>query len=108
MFFLTVHKFLNFINTRPDDFIHGQWEKLETSDEQNNALRSMDYPATHPVILLYNKLLCINHFQPLSRPSSNFKQKFHQIHSVHNVFQLVRHGLINHQYFEAKIMESSI
>ena len=51
----------------------------------------MDYPATHPVILSYNKLPCINHFQPPSRPSCqgkpNFKQRFHQL-------QLVRHDLI--------------
>ena len=58
----------------------------------------MDYPATHPVILSYNKLPCINHFQPPSRPSCqwkpNFKQRFHQIHSVHIVLQLARHDLI--------------
>ena len=55
-------------------------------------------PATHPVILLYNKLPCTNHFQPPSRPSCqwkpNFKQMFHQIRSVHIVLQLVRHDLI--------------
>ena len=58
----------------------------------------MDYPATHSVILSYNKLPYINHFQPPSRPSyqwkPNFKQSFHQIHSVHIVLQLVRHDLI--------------
>ena len=58
----------------------------------------MDYPATHPVILPYNKLHCINHFQPPSRPSCQwkpkFKQRFHQIHSVHIVLQLVRYDLI--------------
>ena len=58
----------------------------------------MDYPATHPVILSYNKLPCINLFQPPSRPSCqwkpNFKQRFHQIHSVHIVLPLVRHDLI--------------
>ena len=51
----------------------------------------MDYPATHPVILSYNKLPCINHFQPPSRPlcqwKPNFKQRFDQIHSVHIVLQ---------------------
>ena len=56
------------------------------------------YPATHPVILLYNKLPCINHFQPPSRPlcqrKPNFKQRFHQIHLVHIVLQLVSHDLI--------------
>ena len=55
-------------------------------------------PAAHPVILSYNKLPCINPFQPPSRPSCqwkpNFKQRFHQIHSVHIVLQLVRHDLI--------------
>ena len=55
-------------------------------------------PATHPVILSYNKLHCTNHFQPPSRPSCqwkpNFKQRFHQIHSVHIVLQLIRHDLI--------------
>ena len=65
-----------------------------------------DYPATRSVILLYNKLPCINHFQPPSRPNS--KQRFHQIHSVHSVLQLVRHDLIIYLYFEAKIMESSM
>ena len=39
-FFLTVHKFISYINAGPDDFIHGPWEKLETSDKQNNALGS--------------------------------------------------------------------
>ena len=52
----------------------------------------------HPVIMPYNKLSCINHFQPPSRPSCqwkpNFKQRFHQIHSVNNVLQLVRHDLL--------------
>ena len=55
-------------------------------------------PATHPVILSYIKLPCINHCQPPSRPSCqwkpNFKQRLHQIHSVHIVLQLVRHYLI--------------
>ena len=37
--FLTVRKFLSNINTGPDDFIHGPWEKLKTPDKQNNALR---------------------------------------------------------------------
>ena len=35
--FLTVRKFLSYINTGPDDFIYGPWEK-KTSDKQNNAL----------------------------------------------------------------------
>ena len=43
-------------------------------------------------------ILSINHFQPSSRPSCqwkpNFKQRFHQIHSVHIVLQLIRHDLI--------------
>ena len=55
-------------------------------------------PATHPDILSYNKFPCISHFQPPSRPSCqwkpNFKQRFHQKHSVHIVLQLVRHDLI--------------
>ena len=89
-FFLTVHKLLSYINTGPDDFIHGPWEKLETS--------MLSDPAIHPVILLYNKLPNINHFQPPSRPSCqwkpNFKQRFHQIHSVHIVLQLVCHDLV--------------
>ena len=38
-FRLTVHKFLSYINTGPNYFIHGPWEKLETSDKQNNAFR---------------------------------------------------------------------
>ena len=58
----------------------------------------MDYPATYPVILSYNKLPCINHFQPPSRPSCqwkpNFKQMLHRIHSVHIVLQLVLHDLV--------------
>ena len=57
----------------------------------------MEYSA-HPVIQSYNKLPCVNHFQPPSRPSCqwkpNFKQRFHQIHSVHIVLRLVRHDLI--------------
>ena len=44
---------LSYINTGPYDFIHGPWEKLETSDKQTSS--QMDYPATHPVILSYNK-----------------------------------------------------
>ena len=54
-------------------------------------------PATHQVILLYNKLPCFNHFQPPSRPSChwklNFKPRFHQKHSVHIVLEWVRHDL---------------
>ena len=34
------------MNTGPDDFIHGPWEKLETSDKQNNALRSSNKPSS--------------------------------------------------------------
>ena len=43
-FFLTVHKCLCCINTGPVDLIHGPWEKLETSEKQNNALRSSNTP----------------------------------------------------------------
>ena len=57
----------------------------------------MDYPA-HPVILSYNKLPCINRFQSPSRLSCqwkpDFKQRFHQIHSVYIVLRLVRHDLM--------------
>ena len=59
-----------------------------------------DYPVTHPVILSYNKLPCINHFQPPSRPSCkwkpSFKHRFHQIYPVHiriTVGNVVRHDL---------------
>ena len=55
----------------------------------------MNYPATHLVIVSYNKLLCINHFHPPYWPSCqwkpNFKQRFHQIHSVHIELQF-HHG----------------
>ena len=70
-----------------------------TARERNliNKIMLSD-PATHPVILLYNKLPCINHFQPPSRPSCqwkpNFKQRFYKIHSIHTVLQLVRQDLI--------------
>ena len=85
--FLTVRKFLSYINTGPDDFIYGRERKRLLI----NKLMLSDYPATHPVILSYNNLPCINHFQPPSRPlcpwKPNFKQRFHQIHSVHIVLQ---------------------
>ena len=83
-FYLTVHKFLSYTNTELFDFIHCPWEKLETSDKQNKPLRWTIQQHTQ---LSYNKLPCINLFQPPPRPSChwkpNFKQKFHQLHSVH-------------------------
>ena len=77
-----------------------------------NKIMLSEYPARHLVKLSYNKLHCISHFQPPFPPSCqwkpNFKQRFHQIHSIHSVLQLVRHDLIIYIYFEVKIMESSI
>ena len=42
----------------------------------------MDYPATHPVILQFNKLPCINHFEPPSRQSCQWKPFFLDSHCI--------------------------
>ena len=75
---MIVHKFLIYINTGPYDFIHGPWEKLKTSDEQNNKIMLSQRTQSYYRITSFRP--CINHFQPLSRPSCqwnpNFKQRF--------------------------------
>ena len=76
-FFLTVHKLLLYKT-------QGQMISFTVRERNKGLLINkvmLSDPATHPVILSYNKPPCINHFQPPSRPSCqwkpNFKQRFH-------------------------------